>query len=312
MINFSLPPPPAPLGRARRLLPPLAPLLRPPRRLGEYSGCSPRAPSPTSHRPGPRSVCGGSGGMGPHCRDGQAGSSLQRPGCCAGVGVPMHPRCGPPRTPPRATSSPPRPVTGGDPAPGGLPDGWDEAGLVPRAGTRCPGFGSVPGEVTAAGFPALCPHVPAATSTGRRHLCRRVPWGVPRSPCPHPPAGGKQTNKGSASCRTYPNPSKRACGVGCPSAHPPFGAGGQFGLFKHPRERGYPLARPPLGARLLLLPAPRQPGRAGKLWPRPARLSPGLTRGDTAGRPQGSRSQGPGGSGVESGEGRGSVAAALG
>lgn len=199
----------------------------------------------------------------------------------------MYPPCGPPRTPPRATSSPPRPVTGGDPAPGGLPDGWDGAGLVPRAGTRCPGFGSVPGEVTAAGFPAPCPRVPAATSTGRRHLCRRVPRGVPRSPCPPPAARGKQTNKGSASCRTYPNPPKRACGVGCPSAHPPFRAGGQFGLFKPSRERGYPLARPPLGARLLSLPAPRQPGRAGKLWPRPARLSPGQTRGDTAGRTRG-------------------------
>lgn len=111
MINFSLPPPPAPPGRARRLLPPLAPLLRPPRLLGEFSGCS-HPPHPQIPLPRPHSRRG----TGP--RSGGGGRVV--PSASRGVGAPGIPQ-GIPADPPGGSAAPLVPQTPARVGPGAGP-----------------------------------------------------------------------------------------------------------------------------------------------------------------------------------------------
>lgn len=237
MINFSLPPPPAPPGRARRLLPPLAPLLRPPRLLGEFGGCS-HPPHPQIPLPRPHSM------RGTGLRSGGGGRVV--PAASRGVGVPRQPP-GDPHGSPRWQRCPPRPPTprhGWDPAPGRLPAGWDGAGAgltlspVPGAGTPCPGVWLRPRGGDGARIPTAvspCPHghregtaVPAGAGAPRDGMGTPARGGHPGL-CPQTPlcpGSGRKTNK-QAPPLVGPTVTPRgAQGGGSPAPRPLLRLGG--------------------------------------------------------------------------------------
>ncbi|XP_062366449.1 vinexin [Cinclus cinclus] len=129
---------------ARRLLPPLAPLLRPPRLLDPTRG------------EGQDPVLG-------------VASGRAAPAASRGVRVPRASPTGSPRTP----SCPHTPARVGA-----------GAGPAARWGLRVPAFGSFPGEVTVLGFPPLCPHVPTGAGKRQlcRRLPEHPGMGSPLSP----------------------------------------------------------------------------------------------------------------------------------